>query len=238
MTLTMAEPIASADRSAVVVSDRFRFPDPGGFVGGDVEDRCQPQRVLVVDEHELLQVGLRAVLTREPWVAACLGANSVEMAWDVARRHHPQLVLISATLGGRSGLGLCRAFKDRMPHVKVMLMSGDGRISTALALAHGAVGFLPKHMPAAAIAAAVKRVAEGARVFPKDPAASSSVQLSKREMDVLQHLVTGLSNPEVAALLNLSRHTVKQHTSVVYRKLGVRNRAQAASRAQELGLVA
>ena len=59
-----------------------------------------------------------------------------------------------------------------------------------------------------------------------------------RELDVLQHLASGLSNPEVAASLNLSRHTVKQHTSAVYRKLGVRNRAQAASRAQELGLVA
>jgi len=55
---------------------------------------------------------------------------------------------------------------------------------------------------------------------------------------VLQHLAAGLSNPEVAQQLNLSRHTVKQHTSVVYRKLGVKNRAQAASRAQELGLVA
>ncbi|MEU5060162.1 MULTISPECIES: LuxR C-terminal-related transcriptional regulator [unclassified Streptomyces] len=99
-----------------------------------------------------------------------------------------------------------------MPYVKVVLLSGEGRMSAALASAHGA------------------------RVFPKDerPAA---MRLSKRELDVLQHLVLGLSNPEVAAVLNLSRHTVKQHTAAVCRKLGVRNRAQAASRAQELGLV-
>jgi two-component system response regulator DesR len=63
------------------------------------------------------------------------------------------------------------------------------------------------------------------------------VRLSPRELDVLQQVSSGLSNPEVANLLNLSRHTVKQHTSAVYRKLGVRNRAQAASRAQELGLL-
>jgi two-component system response regulator DesR len=80
-------------------------------------------------------------------------------------------------------------------------------------------------------------VAEGARVFPKEKAQAGSVHLSKRELDVLQLIVAGMTNPEVAALLNLSRHTVKQHSSVVYRKLGVRNRAQAASRAQELGLV-
>jgi two-component system response regulator DesR len=202
-----------------------------------VEDRCQLQRVLVVDEYELVQAGLRAVLVNEPWVASCLVASSAEMAWQVARRHHPQLVLVSTSLGGRSGLELCRAFKERMPYVRVVLMSGEGRVSAALASLHGAVAFLPKQMPTAVIAAAVKRVAEGARVFPKD-SVPTAVPLSKRELDGLQHLTSGLSNPEVAASLNLSRHTVKQHTSAVYRKLGVRNRAQAASRAQELGLVA
>jgi len=210
---------------------------PASEVRPLLEDRCQLQRVLVVDEYELVQAGLRAVLVNEPWVASCLVASSAEMAWQVARRHHPQLVLVSTSLGGRSGLELCRAFKERMPYVRVVLMSGEGRVSAALASLHGAVAFLPKQMPAVLIVAAVKRVAEGARVFPKD-SAPKAVPLSKRELDVLQHLTSGLSNPEVAASLNLSRHTVKQHTSAVYRKLGVRNRAQAASRAQELGLVA
>lgn len=195
------------------------------------------QRVLVVDEHELVQAGLRAVLAEEPWVEACLGATSADMAWQVARRHQPQLVLVSTSLGGRSGLELCQAFRERMPHVRVVLMSGEGRVSAASALMHGAVASLPKQLPTAAIAQAVRRVAEGARVFAK-AAPPPAVRLSKRELDVLQHVASGLSNPEVAAMLNLSRHTVKQHTSAVYRKLGVRNRAQAASRAQELGLLA
>lgn len=201
------------------------------------EDRCQSQRVLVVDEHELVQAGLRAVLTDEPWVASCLGASSAELAWQIARRQQPQLVLVSTSLEGSSGLELCRAFKERMPYVRVVLMSGEGRVPVALAMLHGAAGALPKQLPTATIVAAVKRIAEGARVFPKDTMPTAE-QLSKRELQVLKHLVYGLSNPEVAAALNLSRHTVKQHTSAVYRKLGVRNRAQAASRAQELGLVA
>lgn len=202
------------------------------------DDRCQAQRVLVVDEHELVQAGLRALLVREPWVASCFGATSAEMAWEVARRHLPQLVLVSTSIGGHSGLELCGIFKERMPHVKVMLMSSEGRVSASLATAHGAVGFLYKQMPTARILAAVRRVAEGAREFPRGTETTAGVQLTKRERDVLQHLVAGLSNPEVAARLNLSRHTVKQHTSAVYRKLRVRNRAQAASRARELGLVA
>ncbi|WP_188111266.1 response regulator transcription factor [Nocardioides antri] len=204
----------------------------------DRGERCRPQRVLVVDDHELTQAGLRAVLAREDWVDSCLGAASVEAAWSIARRHHPQIVLLSTSVQGRPGLELCRAFREHMPYVKVMLMSNDGTVPASLARAHGAVGILPKQSPISGIVASVRRVAEGGRVFPKGAVAPDSVQLSRRELDVLRYLVSGLSNPEVAARLNLSRHTVKQHTSVVYRKLGVRNRAEAASRAQVLGLVA
>ncbi len=201
-------------------------------------ERCRPQRILVVDDHELTQAGLRAVLGREAWVGSCLGASSMEDAWSIARRHHPQVVLLGTSVQGRPGLELCRALRAQMPYVKVVLMSNDGTVPVSLAKAHGAVGFLPKHLPVAGIVAAVRRVAEGGWAFPAREEASDSVHLSRREMDVLRHLVDGLSNPEVAARLNLSRHTVKQHTSVVYRKLGVRNRAEAASRAYVLGLVA
>lgn len=201
-------------------------------------DDCQPQRVLVVDEHEVTLAGLRAVLVATPWVDTCFVANSAETALHVIRRHHPQVVLVSASLGGRSGPELCRALKEQAPYIKVVLMSGEGRVPAALALSLGAVAALSKHMTTAAITGVLKRVAEGARVFPKGMAPVSTFQLSRRESDVLQHLAAGLSNPEMATVLNLSRHTVKQHTSAVYRKLGVRNRAEAASRAQELGLLA
>lgn len=203
---------------------------------GEVADRCRPQRILVVDDHELIQAGIRAVLGREPWVERCYGASSIETAWSIALRHHPQLIVLSTTVSGKSGLELCRAFRERLPYANVVLMSGEGRVAAALATAHGAKGFLPKQTPVAGIVDALRRVAEGSRVFPKEPSLNGFGQLSKRELDVLQLIVAGLSNPEAATLLNLSRHTVKQHTSVVYRKLGVRNRAQAASRAQELGL--
>ncbi|MUM35490.1 response regulator transcription factor [Mycobacterium sp. CBMA361] len=170
------------------------------------QDRCQPQRVLVVDEHELVQAGLRAVLASEPWVTSCLGASSTETAWQLARRRRPQLALVSASLGGRSGFELCLLLKNWMPLVKVVLMSEKVPVSATVALKYGAVGSLPKHMPAAAIVTALKRVAEGERVFPKCPAAAAP-QLSVRELQVLQHLVYGLNNPEMAALLNLSRCT-------------------------------
>jgi two-component system response regulator DesR len=200
-------------------------------------DGCRPQRVLIVDELELMQAGLRSVLASAPWVQGCLVAGSAEIALQMVRRYQPQLVLVSTSLGGRTGPELCRTLRERMPHIKVVLMSGDGQVSAALAVALGAVAALSKNMTRGALLMAMKRVADGARVFPK-ASTSSDVKLSKRELDVLQRLASGLSNPETAATLNLSRHTVKQHTSAVYRKLGVRNRAEAASRAQALGLIA
>jgi DNA-binding NarL/FixJ family response regulator len=202
-----------------------------------VLSECRPQKILVVNENELVAAGLSVFLRNQPWVSSCLIAKSADIAWQVARTHHPSLVIVSTSLGGRSGTELCRLFKERMPYVRVVLLSAEGSVPAASARAHGAVASLSLLTPAAAMVAAVKRVAEGGRVFAKQEPSPEQLQLSRRERDVLRHMASGLSNPEVAARLNLSRHTVKQHTSAVYRKLGVRNRAQASSRAQELGLV-
>ncbi|MFG2446641.1 LuxR C-terminal-related transcriptional regulator [Nocardia fluminea] len=199
-------------------------------------DRCQPQRILVVDENELIQAGLSAVLVQASWVAACYVAGSKEAALKVVRRRQPQLIVISMSLEAHAGPDLCRTIRQSLPHLKVVLMTGEGHIPAALAASLGAVSAFSKHMPRGAIVGALHRVAEGARIFPTGWM-TQDVRLSRRELDVLRHVAAGLSNPETAACLNLSRHTVKQHTSAVYRKLGVRNRAEAASRAQELGLL-
>ncbi|TGN65063.1 response regulator transcription factor [Nocardioides eburneiflavus] len=228
MTALLAERPADQDALVAVSND---VHDP---------DRCRPQRILVVDDMELVQAGLRALLTDQTYVASCLTAGSLQTAWDLVRRHQPQLVVLSTSVAGESGLVLCRHIRDHMPHVRVLLMSSEGRVSNSLARANGAIGFLPKHLPAPSILAVVERAVAGEQVFPRDSSADSEPEsaLSRRELDVLRNLVAGLSNPEMALALSLSRHTVKQHTSAVYRKLGVRNRAQAAGRARELGLVA
>lgn len=211
-------------------------PIDGDFAIDERDDRCCLQRVLVVDENDLVQAGLRAVLKQQPWVASCLIARSFDVAWQVAQRHNPQLVVVSMSLGNREALRLCQVLRERMPHVRVVLMSGEGRVSAAMARRYGAVATLSKQMPQQGITAALRRVAEGAKIFVKETP-SAEGRLSPRELDVLQNLAAGLSNPEMAKELNLSRHTIKQHTSAVYRKLGVRNRAEAASRGQELGLL-
>ncbi|MGW4350624.1 response regulator transcription factor [Nocardia sp. NPDC004582] len=191
------------------------------------------QDVLVVEEHELIQAGLHALLAREPWVGNCHSASSAEIAWQVVLQYRPQIVLISTSLPAPTGFELCHDVVRCIRGARVLLLSSDMEIEHAGALECGAVGVLPKRLPSAVLVAEVRQAAEGDHEPPEcDPAP----HLSKREFDVLQHLALGLTNSEMALLLNISRWTVKQYTSALYRKLGVRNRTQAARRAQELGI--
>jgi two-component system nitrate/nitrite response regulator NarL len=118
-----------------------------------------------------------------------------------------------------------------------VLTAADGRISAAAGRLHGAVGAICKQMPAEPIADALRRIVAGERVFPRAVEAEAGLRLSAREFEVLSRVAAGHTNSEVADALCLSRHTIKQCVSEVYRKLGVRNRTEASGRARELGLL-
>jgi two-component system response regulator DesR len=196
------------------------------------------RRLLLVDDHEMVRIGLRTLFANEPWVSRCVGAGTVEAAVELAAQYQPHLALVDLFIGQESGIESCRALREAHPQMDIVLMSGTGTVSPAVARSVGAVGFVPKHWPAAALLEAVRRACDGQRVFAGRASSTPTAKLTPREHDVLSHVVHGSSNVEIAKALYLSRHTVKQHTSAVYRKLGVRNRAEAASRAQQLGLVA
>ena len=111
-------------------------------------------------------------------------------------------------------------------------------MSQAIARAAGASGFVSKDWDADDVAKAVRMVGMGMTVFrPREEPAPAPAQLSAREREVLDLIATGATNREIAERLFLSPHTVKEHTSAVYRKLGVRNRAEAVRQAQEIGLI-
>jgi two-component system response regulator DesR len=117
----------------------------------------------------------------------------------------------------------------------VLLFSGAGAISPRAARAAGASGFASKDWSAAKISEAVRVVGLGGSVFEPSERAGA-LGLSERERDVLELMAAGSTNPEIAEVLHLSKHTVKEHTSAVFRKLGVRNRTEAVQRAERLGL--
>jgi DNA-binding NarL/FixJ family response regulator len=193
-------------------------------------------RVLVVDDHDVVHWGFRVLLGRQPWVERCLAARTGAQALTLVERYEPHVALVDLFLAGESGADVCQSIRARSPSTRVLLISGAGQMSPAAARAAGASGFVSKDMQSEELVRAVRAVARGATLFPPK-AAQPAPPLSGREREVLQLIGAGATNREIAERLHLSPHTVKEHTSALYRKLGARNRAEAVQRAQRVGLL-
>jgi DNA-binding NarL/FixJ family response regulator len=191
-------------------------------------------RVLVVDDHDVVHWGFRLMLGQMPWVERCLSARTGAEALAVCRRYEPHVALVDLFLGSESGPEICERLRAEAPAPRVLLMSGAGGISPRAARAAGAAGFISKDWPAPEIAKLVRMVGDGQEVF-RDTGRQTPT-LTDREGEILALIAGGATNREIAAALFLSPHTVKEHTSTLYRKLGARNRAEAVQRAQRLGL--
>jgi DNA-binding NarL/FixJ family response regulator len=192
-------------------------------------------RVLIVDDHAVVQWGFKVLLGRQRWVERCVVASDPEEAVAAAEKHRPHVALVDLFLGERSGAELCEAIRSASPSTRVLLISGVGWISPQAARTAGASGFVSKDWSADEVAMAVRMVGKGMTVFGRQEEAPST-PLSEREREVLALIAAGATNREIAERLVLSPHTVKEHASSLYRKLGVKNRAEAARRAERLGL--
>jgi DNA-binding NarL/FixJ family response regulator len=193
--------------------------------------------VLIVDDHEVVHWGFRLMLGEQSWVERCLSARTGDEAVSLAERYDPHVALVDLFVGQESGAEICERLRQHSPKTKILLISGAGRISPTAAKAAGAAGFVSKDWPAADIAAAVRMVGLGMSVFrPNESPAGPA--LTDREREVLDLIAQGATNREIAAQLFLSPHTVKEHSSSLYRKLGARNRAEAVQKAQRQGLIA
>jgi DNA-binding NarL/FixJ family response regulator len=197
----------------------------------------RPLRVLVVDDHELILLGFRALLEGLDWIESCLTATDGEAACAIVAEHEPHVAVVDLFIGDESGTTLSQELRDASPTTQVLFISGVGWISPQAAKAVGASGFVAKDRAAEDIAEAIHAVGNGRSVFAAAAEQPESA-LSPREREVLGLLATGSTNREIAERLHLSPHTIKEHTSALYRKLAVRNRAEAVQRAERLGLTA
>jgi DNA-binding NarL/FixJ family response regulator len=193
-------------------------------------------RVLVVDDHDVVQWGFRLMLAEQPWVERCLAARTAAEALALTRTFEPHVALIDLFLGEDYGAELCRSVREASPATRVLLISGAGRMAPAAARAAGASGFISKDSDAREVVAAVRTVSFGLTTFAPKSDQPEPV-LSEREREVLDLIAVGSTNKEIAEALYLSPYTVKEHTSAVYRKLGARNRAEAVQLAQRIGLL-
>ena len=205
-------------------------PAPAG------RDQAARLRVLVVDDQELLHWGLRTLLARRAWVQGYAAVSTADEAVVAAASDRPHVALVGSTVGLDSGADVTRRLLEASPHTRVLIMADSRGMPSRAARAAGASGLVPKDWPAQDIANAARMVGLGITVFAPD-AGSDGATLSERERQVLEMMAAGSTNREIAERLFLSPHTVKDHTSALYRKIGARNRAQAILRAQRLGIL-
>lgn len=194
----------------------------------------RPVRVLLVDAHEIVRLGLSLVFERASWVDRCLVAESPAAAIRTVTGPAPEIALVSLSLGRADAVALGARLSSRGTRV-LLLVGREPAAASALEEARG-FACVCQHWSARQLLSAVRAAALG-RTPPCPPAQRRAAALSPRERDVLELVATGATNQEIGRYLFLSPHTVKQHTSGVYRKLGARNRADAVQRAQALGLL-
>jgi DNA-binding NarL/FixJ family response regulator len=202
-----------------------------------------PFSVMVVDDHPLMRLGIASMINAQPDMRAVAQAGSGGEAVEMYARTRPEIVLVDLKLPGMSGVEVIRAIRQRNPNVKfVVLTTYDGDEDIHQALEAGAGGYVIKGMPAEILLDALRRVQAGNRYLPRPvekilQARVPDSELSPREREVLDLIVAGKSNKEIAAELGISRATVKFHVSVIFSRMGVEDRTQAAVAALQRGLV-
>jgi two-component system response regulator DesR len=222
-------------QTAAVVEGRAKQLDKGP--DGRKRAESHPRlRVLVADEQEIVHWGFRSLLTAQDWVERYIAAQTAEETVELVRAHEPHVALVDVMVGEDSGAALCQRIREVCPRTRVLLMSRNGAITAQSARAAGAFGSVPKDWSAQDLAGAARMVALGMTVFAPDRDQPGAL-LSERERQVLHLIAAGATNREIAERLFLSPHTVKDHTSTLYRKVKAKNRADAIQRAQRLGLL-
>lgn len=202
-------------------------------------------RLLLVDDHEVVRVGLRTVLTQHDHVTIVGEATTVAEAVDCAARLKPDVILMDVRLPDGSGVDACRDILAADPAIRVIFLTSyaddDSVLAAVLAGAHG---YVLKEIDSAALLRAVHTVAKGQSILAPymtdralgwirslgtTPQISGTDPLSAQEERVLALVAEGQTNKEIATALNLSDKTVKNYLSNVFQKLRITRRAQAAA---------
>jgi two-component system response regulator DevR len=202
-------------------------------------------RVILVDDHEVVRLGLKTLLDDVPWVQVVAQAGTADEAVRLAEAYLPDVVLMDIRMPGNSGIDACREITSRLDGVQVIMLTSYSDDELILkALQAGASGYILKQVGNRSIVSALEAVRSGnASLDPqvtrlvieqvrKDEIARQAAafrDLSSREMEVLAEVAKGLSNNEIAAVLNLSEKTVRNHVSAILTKLNLHNRIEAAT---------
>ncbi len=202
-------------------------------------------RVLLADDHALVRMGVSAALNADPDFEILGEASSAAQLLALVTRTSPDLVLLDMRLPDGDGLSCLETIRARFPRVKVAMLSViDDPHEIARTLQAGACAYIVKGIDPADLPAALRQALAGTlycagclTVSEPELECHEEVELSSRELEILERVAAGQSNRAIARELWLSDQTVKFHLHNIYGKLGVANRTEAARYAYERGLV-
>jgi two-component system response regulator NreC len=213
-----------------------------------------PVRVLIADDHPLIRSGLRALLDRDGEFKVVAEASDGYEAIELALQHKPDLILLDVAMPRLSGTDAAQHITGKLPNSRIVIVSMHSDESYVLrALKAGARGYLLKASPEADVIAAARAVAAGNAYFSpsitkmlvedymaevkRRGVEDSYDLLSLREKEILQLLVSGKSNRDIAAMLYVSVATVETHRNTVLRKLNLHSLPELILYAVRKGLV-
>lgn len=200
-------------------------------------------RLLVVDDHPPVRFGMVALIKSQPGMEVVAEASDGEEAVEVYEDVRPDVVLMDLRMPGMGGVEAILAIRKKHPEARIIVLSTyDLDEDIHRAIQSGAKSYLLKDMPIEEIAGTIRSVYEGNAALPRQVAdrlteRSQREQLTERERDVLESLIRGRSNKEIAANLHISEDTVKSHLKALFAKLRVRDRTGAAVEAIRHGIV-
>lgn len=206
----------------------------------------QPEKtkVMVVDDHPLMRVGIAAIINARADMTVVAQAGTGEEAVTLFQRHKPDVTLMDLRLPGEmGGVEAIAAIRIKFPRARFIVVTtyeGDEDIHRALEA--GAQGYVIKGMPYQTLVDALQKVNSGGRFLPPPVARALASRLphsdlSSRELEVLNLLVGGNSNKDIANVLGITEATVKSHVSTILMRLDVHDRTQAVVAALQRGLV-
>jgi DNA-binding NarL/FixJ family response regulator len=200
--------------------------------------------VLLVDDHALVRRGFRLMLEDDPEISIVGEAGDGNDAVKLAGELRPRVVVMDCALPGMSGMDATRQIRKQWPDIAVLMLTMHSEDTwVRLALEAGANGYILKIAVDLDLIEAVRRVAEGETVLDPKVAKPAALKgdknsgLTHRELEILQHIVNGKSNKEIAGDLSLSVNTVSVHRANIMESLGIHNTAELVVYAIKNGLV-
>ncbi len=202
-----------------------------------------PIRILIADDHYVVRMGLAALVETEPDLQVVGEAADGTQVVELYQKLEPDLVLMDLRMPRGDGISATQKIRTQFPAARIlMLTTYDGDDDIHKALSAGAGGYLLKNSTRESLIPAIRAVAAGQRWIPQEVATRLAArklfeELTPREIEVLHQLATGRANKEIADVLKISEHTVKDHLKSILGKLHVADRTEAVTAALQRGII-